>query len=44
MILGQSVATAAAIALEDGVIVQGVNYRKLKERLIADKQVLRWKV
>lgn len=44
MILGQSAATAAAIALEDGVIVQDVDYRKLKDRLLADKQVLGWKV
>jgi hypothetical protein len=44
MILGQSAATAAAIALEDGVIVQDINYQKLCERLLADKQVLRWKV
>lgn len=44
MILGQSAATAAAIALEDGSTVQDVSYRKLKERLIADNQVLIWEV
>ncbi|MDH5604318.1 MAG: FAD-dependent oxidoreductase, partial [Cyclobacteriaceae bacterium] len=40
MILGQSAATAAALALEDGIPVQDIDYEKLKERLLADKQVL----
>jgi hypothetical protein len=40
MILGQSAATAAAIALDDGLAVQRVDYRKLRERLLSDGQVL----
>lgn len=40
MILGQSAATAAAIALDNHQAVQDVNYEQLKKRLLADKQVL----
>ena len=40
MILGQSAATAAVMSLESDVNVQDVDYEKLKERLIADGQVL----
>jgi FAD dependent oxidoreductase len=43
LILGQSAATAAAIAVGDGVAVQDVSYDKLSERLLADKQVLEFK-
>ena len=43
MILGQSAATAAVLALEDGVPVQRVNYAKLHARLRADQQTLEWK-
>ncbi|KAA5545347.1 FAD-dependent oxidoreductase [Roseiconus nitratireducens] len=42
MILGQSAATAAVHAIEDGVAVQDVSYEKLRERLIADGQVLKF--
>ena len=42
MILGQSSATAASMALDAGVPVQRVDYAKLKERLLMDKQVLEW--
>lgn len=42
MVLGQSAATAAAIAIDDKVPVQKVNYDKLRARLVADKQVLDW--
>jgi hypothetical protein len=42
MILGQSAATAAAIAIDDGVAVEKVDYKKLRETLIEDKQVLKW--
>jgi hypothetical protein len=38
--LGQSAATAAAIALADSVAVQDVAYDKLSKRLLADGQVL----
>jgi hypothetical protein len=43
MILGQSAAAAASIAIDDGVAVQGVSYAKLGPRLLERKQVLRWK-
>ncbi len=41
-ILGQSAATAAALALDADVPVQKVDYAKLRARLIKDKQVLEW--
>jgi hypothetical protein len=40
MILGQSAATAAVQAIDGGVAVQDVEYAKLRERLLADGQVL----
>jgi hypothetical protein len=40
MVLGQSAATAAALAIDDNVDVQRLDYSRLKARLIADKQVL----
>jgi hypothetical protein len=40
MILGQSAATAASIAIDDDVAVQDVKYDKLKKLLIDDKQRL----
>ncbi len=40
MILGQSAATAAALAIDGGVPVQKVPYERLRERLLADGQVL----
>jgi FAD dependent oxidoreductase len=43
MVLGQSSATAASIAIDDSVAVQKVEYAKLRERLVKDKQVLEWK-
>jgi ribulose 1,5-bisphosphate synthetase/thiazole synthase len=43
MIMGQSAATAAGMAIDDKVPVQKVTYKKLRERLLADKQVLEWK-
>jgi hypothetical protein len=42
MVLGQSCATAAALAIDSGTSVQAVDYTKLRERLLADKQVLEW--
>jgi hypothetical protein len=42
MVLGQTSATAAAMAIDAGTSVQKVDYEKLKERLLADKQVLVW--
>jgi hypothetical protein len=43
MIMGQSAATAASMAIDDKVAVQKVDYMKLRERLLADKQMLAWK-
>ena len=40
MVLGQSAATAAGLAIEGGTSVQAIDYAKLKERLLAGKQVL----
>jgi hypothetical protein len=40
MVLGQSAATAAAIAIDDDVSVQEVPYAKLRDRLLKDAQVL----
>jgi hypothetical protein len=42
MILGQSAATAACLAGEAGSAVQDVDYQQLRERLLADGQVLEW--
>jgi len=42
MILGQSAATAAAMALDADQAVQDVPYEKLRERLLADGQVLKY--
>jgi hypothetical protein len=42
MVLGQSSATAAVMAIEAKVNVQDVDYAKLRERLMEDKQVLDW--
>jgi hypothetical protein len=43
MILGQSAATAAVLALEKGCSVQEVDYSMLRARLIEGEQVLEWK-
>jgi len=40
MILGQSAATAASLAIDDRCPVQEVDYGKLKARLLADGQIL----
>lgn len=40
MVLGQSAATAAVLAIDAGSSVQEVPYAKLRERLDADKQLL----
>lgn len=42
MVLGQSSATAAMHAIKSDVSVQAVNYDALKDRLLADGQVLAW--
>ena len=40
MVMGQSAATAAALAIDSGKDLQQLDYAKLKERLLADGQVL----
>ena len=40
MVIGQSAATAAVHAIEQGVDIQKIDDAKLKERLLADQQVL----
>jgi len=42
MVLGQSTATAAAMAIDSACDVQDVDYAKLRERLLAEDQVLEW--
>jgi hypothetical protein len=42
MVLGQSSATAAVMAIADKVDVQKVDIAKLKAKLLEDKQVLEW--
>ncbi len=41
MVMGQSAATAACLAIDDGIPVHKINYDKLRMKLIEDKQVLR---
>ena len=43
MILGESAATAASIAIDENQDVQQVNYEKLKEQLLSQKQRLVFK-
>jgi hypothetical protein len=43
MILGQSAATAAVLALEAKTTVQNLPYSSLRARLLADGQVLEFK-
>ncbi len=40
MVLGQSAATAAVLAINEDITVQAVDYAKLRTRLLADGQVL----
>jgi hypothetical protein len=42
MILGQSAATAAVMAMDSGIAVQDVPYEKLREQLLKDGQVLHY--
>jgi hypothetical protein len=43
MILGQSAATIACMAIDSRSAIQKVDYAKLRERLLADRQILEWK-
>ncbi len=40
MVLGQSAATAASLAIDNGKSVQDLDYSLLKSRILADKQIL----
>jgi hypothetical protein len=40
MVMGQSAATAACLAIDAGIPVQDLAYETLKEQLIRDKQIL----
>jgi hypothetical protein len=42
LLLGQSAATAAALAIDNRVPVQQVDYATLRARLLRDKQILAW--
>ncbi len=42
MILGQSAAVAATMAIDNTIAVQDIDYQKLKDKLIAKGQVLTW--
>jgi hypothetical protein len=41
MVMGQSAATAACIAIDEGIPVHELSYEKLKEQLIKDEQILK---
>ncbi len=43
MLLAQSAATAASMAIDEKIALQDVSYAKLRERLLADAQILEWK-
>ncbi len=42
MVLGQSAATAACLAIEGNVPIHDLDYRLLRERLVEDQQILAW--
>ena len=42
MVLAQSAATAAALAIDAAVAVQDVSYARLRERLLKDRQILEY--
>jgi hypothetical protein len=42
MVLGQSAASAACLAIDDGVSVQQLDYQRLHKRLLKDGQILEW--
>lgn len=42
MILGQSAATAACLAIDNNVSVQQLDYQKLRNHLLRDSQILKW--
>ncbi|MEQ1906026.1 MAG: FAD-dependent oxidoreductase [Pirellulaceae bacterium] len=42
MVLAQSAATAACLAIDDNATLHDLDYNKLKSRLLEDRQVLEW--
>jgi hypothetical protein len=42
MVLGQSAAMAASLAIEKNVTVQNIDYPELRRRLLAANQILEW--
>ena len=44
MVTSQSAATAAALAIEDGVSAHKLDMAKLRLRLLGDGQVIEWKL
>jgi hypothetical protein len=42
MIVGQSAGAASCLAIDEGVNVQDVSYKKLREQLLADNQTVDW--
>lgn len=42
MVTSQSAATAACLAIDDDVAIQKLDYEKLKNKLLADGQILAW--
>lgn len=42
MVLGQSAATAASLAIDHNIALQDLPYDALRERLLADRQILVW--
>jgi len=43
MVLGQSAATAAALAIDSAAPLQRIEYDTLRARLQADGQILEWR-
>jgi hypothetical protein len=44
MVLGQSSAMAAGLAIDEGVAVQKIQYDELRRRLLAAGQILEWPI
>lgn len=42
MVLGQSAATAASLAIDRNVALQDMPYSELRERLLSDRQIVNW--
>jgi hypothetical protein len=44
MVLGQSAATAAGIAIDKQADIQNISYLKFREKLLEDQQLLDWNI